>query len=48
MTDKQFTAENGYFDLPDAPGLGIEMNVEEAKKYPYKKPKPLRINMLGA
>ena len=28
--------EGGFWSIPDAPGLGIEVNEKEADKYPYK------------
>lgn len=30
-----FQPENGYFPLPEGPGLGIELNEEAFEKYPY-------------
>lgn len=27
--------ENGYFNIPKGPGLGVELNKENIKKYPY-------------
>jgi len=27
--------EGGYIEVPDAPGFGVELNEEEASKYPY-------------
>jgi galactonate dehydratase len=30
-----FKPENGYFPLPQGPGLGIELNEEAFEKYPY-------------
>jgi len=27
---------NGYIELPDRPGLGIDLNIEEIKKHPYQ------------
>ena len=48
LTDTHFKAENGFFKLSDKPGLGVELNIEEAKKHPYQPPQPLRAHMLGA
>ena len=33
--------EDGYITIPDKPGLGIELNIEELEKYPFE-PKDLR------
>lgn len=41
MTDEQLVFEDGYMHIPDRPGLGIELNTEEARKHPYV-PKDLR------
>lgn len=30
-----FKPENGFFSLPEGPGLGIELNEDEFDKYPY-------------
>ncbi|GIQ64529.1 hypothetical protein PACILC2_30970 [Paenibacillus cisolokensis] len=30
-----FKPENGFFALPEGPGLGIELNEEAFEKYPY-------------
>jgi galactonate dehydratase len=30
------TLLNGYLEIPTAPGLGAELNLEEAKRHPYK------------
>lgn len=48
LTDAHFRPENGFFSLPERPGLGVNLNLEEAKKHPYVKAVPLRANMLGA
>jgi len=26
---------DGYIDIPEAPGLGIDLNIEEIRKHPY-------------
>jgi galactonate dehydratase len=31
----QINAENGHLSLPDAPGLGLDLNVDVAKEHPY-------------
>ena len=31
----QVRFENGDLVIPDAPGLGVELNLEALKKYPY-------------
>lgn len=31
------TYENGYLHLDDKPGLGVDFDLEEAEKYPYKR-----------
>ncbi len=28
--------KNGYIEIPQAPGLGIDLNIEEIKKHPYR------------
>jgi len=28
---------NGYIEVPDRPGLGIDLNIEEIKKHPYRR-----------
>ncbi len=35
MTNERVVFEDGYIMIPDAPGLGIEVNVEEVEKRPY-------------
>ena len=35
--------ENGYLRMPDAPGIGVELNEDEAKKYPYGRSNFLRM-----
>jgi galactonate dehydratase len=27
---------NGYIDIPDRPGLGVDLNIEEIAKHPYQ------------
>ena len=36
LVDSPLKVENGYIKVPDAPGLGIKVNEEVFKKYPYK------------
>ncbi len=35
--------KDGYLEMPDAPGIGVELNEEEAKKHPYGKSNFLRM-----
>ena len=35
--------ENGYLQMPDAPGIGVELNEDEAKKHPYGRSNFLRM-----
>ena len=35
--------ENGYLGIPDAPGIGVELNEDEAKKHPYGRSNFLRM-----
>ncbi len=35
--------ENGYLRIPDAPGIGVELNEDEAKKHPYGRSNFLRM-----
>ena len=35
--------EDGYLEMPDAPGIGVDLNEQEAKKPPYGKSKFLRM-----
>ncbi|MBD3183092.1 galactonate dehydratase [Candidatus Poribacteria bacterium] len=42
----QMKWEDGYLLPPDAPGLGVEFNEEEAKKHPYQKVTPPRLHRL--
>jgi len=32
---KPFVLKDGYIDIPQGPGLGIELNEEECLKHPY-------------
>ena len=36
VTTEDLHYENGYIDIPDKPGLGIEINEEECAKHPYQ------------
>ena len=36
VTNEKLTYADGYLDIPDRPGLGIEINEEECLKHPYK------------
>ena len=35
IVDEPIKVKNGYIDIPNRPGLGIELNEEAVKKYPY-------------
>lgn len=35
ITDENLTYEDGYIEIPDKPGLGLELNEEACLKYPY-------------
>ena len=35
VTGERFEVKDGYLDVPEAPGLGIDLNVEEIEKHPY-------------
>jgi len=35
--------KNGYLDVPESPGWGVELNENEATKYPYSPHKFLRL-----
>ena len=35
--------KDGHIEMPDAPGIGVELNEEEAKKHPYGKSNFLRM-----
>lgn len=41
LTTEEVVFEDGYIMIPDKPGLGIDVNVEEILKHPYK-PRMLR------
>ena len=41
LTDEKIEFNDGYFGIPDRPGLGIELNIDELVKHPYE-PKDLR------
>lgn len=36
MFEQSFTWTDGYLHPGDQPGLGVELNVDEAGKYPYE------------
>jgi len=36
VTNESLHYENGFIDIPDKPGLGIEINEDECLKHPYK------------
>jgi galactonate dehydratase len=36
ITDESLNYHDGYIDIPDKPGLGIELNEEECLKYRYQ------------
>ncbi len=41
LTTESLVFKDGYFEIPDRPGLGIELNVEAFADYPYQS-RPLR------
>jgi galactonate dehydratase len=41
IATQPFVVDNGYIQLPEAPGLGIEINENALAKYPYQ-PFPAR------
>lgn len=41
ITDEEVRFEDGYIIIPDKPGLGIDVNIDEVMKRPYK-PRMLR------
>jgi galactonate dehydratase len=47
LSDHTFNVENGFFNLPDGPGLGVNLNLAIFRDHPYKKAQKLRKNMLG-
>ena len=36
VTDEALHYADGYLDIPDRPGLGIEINEEECLRHPYQ------------
>ncbi|MBE7042292.1 MAG: galactonate dehydratase [Ruminococcaceae bacterium] len=36
ITTEELHYENGYLTIPDKPGLGLELNLEECAKHPYQ------------
>jgi len=41
LTTEKLTFKDGYFEIPDRPGLGLELNDEAFATHPYE-PRPLR------
>jgi len=41
LTTEDLAFKDGYFEIPDRPGLGVELNEEAFAEYPYE-PRPLR------
>lgn len=41
LTTESLVFRDGYFEIPDRPGLGLELNEEALAHYPYQ-PRPLR------
>lgn len=35
IVDEPIKVKNGYIDIPNRPGLGVELNEDAVKKYPY-------------
>ena len=38
IVNKISTLKNGFFEIPDTPGIGIEFNEDGAKKYGLSSP----------
>ena len=36
ITNEEVVFEDGYIKIPDKPGIGIEVNVDELQKHPYR------------
>ena len=41
LTTESLVFRDGYFEIPDRPGLGLELNEEAFAAHPYQ-PRPLR------
>ena len=48
FSDRYWDVKNGIFNVPEEPGLGVNLNLDMLKEHPYEKTKPIRLNMLGA
>jgi galactonate dehydratase len=38
---------NGYIDVPERPGLGIDLNIDEIRKHPYQQENHLPLFKAG-
>jgi galactonate dehydratase len=36
LVDHPVEVVDGYIEIPDRPGLGIDLNLEEIKRHPYQ------------
>lgn len=48
FSDRYWDVHDGLFTIPEGPGLGVNLDLNLLKEYPYQKAQPLRLNMLGA
>jgi L-alanine-DL-glutamate epimerase-like enolase superfamily enzyme len=48
FSDRYWYVEDGCFELPEGPGLGVNLDEKKMKEHPYEKAQPVRLNMLGA
>lgn len=48
FSDTYWDVKDGKFSIPEGPGLGVNLDLNLLKEHPYKKARPLRLNMLGA
>lgn len=47
IADVHFEVKDGYFEVPEGPGLGVNLNLDVFREHPYQQAVPLRKNMLG-
>ncbi len=48
FSDRYWDVQDGKFQLPQGPGLGVNLDLNMLREHPYEKAQPLRLNMLGA
>ncbi len=48
FSDRYWDVHDGCFEVPEGPGLGVNLDLEMLRKHPYEKAQPVRLNMLGA